>query len=334
MNLRSLTSGIATAAVGAAAAFGIYQRFSNPPAQTPPAASTGVAATAGVTPPAVANAAVATGAAALEGATAPRLPLDAEGHLAHVRGVRDFFDYFLTARSQLSDTALDARVKAAIHTQLARKPAEAEATQLWARYDAYLSALDKLKTNDKTEPPAAATLDFDAIARSIDQRAQLASEKLGEWADVFFKDDLAEQRYALARARIMADTSLSAAEKVSRLEALEQSLPAARREALARERRDDAVRQGIQQALQQGDSPEAARAAAAQFGPQAAERAAHFAQEERDFRDRYAQYAGQRKQIDAQSLAPEDRERQLTQLRQQYFSDPANARRAAAFDGS
>jgi lipase chaperone LimK len=334
VNLRAIGWGVAAVAVGAAAAFGIYQRAGNAPANTAPAAAAS-ASMQGVTPPSLTGASATGGvAAALEGTTAPRLPLDARGNLLRVHEVRDFFDYFLTARSQLGDAALNAQVSSALHAQLAGKPAEAEATQLWERYRAYLDAVDKLPANDKTEAPAAATLDFDSIARSIDQRARLASEKLGEWANVFFADEFSEQRYSLARARIMADTSLSAAEKVSQLEALEQSLPAARREAMARERRDDTARQNLQQALQQGGSPEAARAAAQQFGPEAAERAANFAQEERDWRDRYAQYATQRAQIDAQHLAPEDRERQLAQLRQQYFSNPADARRAAAFDGS
>ncbi|MGV2291663.1 lipase secretion chaperone [Trinickia sp. YCB016] len=334
MNLRAITWGVAAVAVGAAAAFGIYQRAGNTPANPAPAAAAS-ASMQGVTPPSITGASAASvAAAALEGTTAPRLPLDAQGHLARVRDVRDFFDYFLTARSQLGDAALNAQVSAALHAQLAGKPAEGEATQLWERYRAYLDAVDQMPANDKTEPPSAASLDFDSIARSIDQRARLASDKLGEWANVFFADEFSEQRYSLARVRIMADTSLSAAEKARQLEALEQSLPAAKREALAREHRDDAARQNLQQALQQGGSPEAARAAAQAFGPEAAERAANFAQEERDWRDRYAQYATQRAQIDAQHLAPEDRERQLAQLRQQYFSNPGDARRAAAFDGS
>jgi lipase chaperone LimK len=333
MNLRALTWSIAAISVGVVAAFGIHQRVGHAPANTTNVPTTSATVT-GAVPPAMTRAPEASGPSALAGTTAPQLPLDSQGNLRRVSEVRDFFDYFLTARSQLSDTALYAQVTATIHAQLAGKPAESETVQLWEHYRAYLEALDALPANDKTEAPAAATLDFDSIAKSIDQRERLASSKLGEWANVFFADEFSEQRYSLARARIMADTSLSAAQKASQLEALDQTLPPAKREALAREHRADAARHNVQQALQQGSSPETVHAAAEQFGPEAAERAARFAQDERDWRERYTQYATQRAQIDAQNLAPEDRERQVTQLRQQFFSNPAEARRAAAFDGS
>src|SRR5690349_12901704 len=54
----------------------------------------------------------------LAGSSAPRLPLDAGGHLAKSRAVRDFFDYCLSARSDLSATALDALVVREIAAQL------------------------------------------------------------------------------------------------------------------------------------------------------------------------------------------------------------------------
>jgi lipase chaperone LimK len=329
MNLRTTVWGVTALALGAAAAFGVYQWRASAPTSAMDTAIPHVA------PPGLSATATAEGIpAALQGTTAPPLPLDEKGHLRRAREVRDFFDYFLTARNQLSDAALDAQVMAAIHAQTAGKPAQDEAAHLWERYRAYLAALDMLPTNNEAEAPAATTHDFDSIEHAIAQRAQLASAQLGEWAEVFFADEWSEQRYFLARARLMADTALSAAEKVHRLDRLEQNLPAAKRKAMAREQREDSARKDLQQALQQDGSPEAAQAAAQQFGPQAVERAARFAAQERDWRERYAQYAAQRAQIDAQNLAPEDHQRQLTQLRQQYFSDPGDARRAAAFDGS
>ncbi|MET5115747.1 lipase chaperone, partial [Burkholderia pseudomallei] len=76
--------------------------------------------------------------ASLAGASAPRLPLDAHGHLAKARAVRDFCDYCLSAQSELSAQALDAHVTREIAAQLDGTLAQGEALDDWKRYRAYL----------------------------------------------------------------------------------------------------------------------------------------------------------------------------------------------------
>jgi len=332
MDARSAGWWFAAVAVSSAAVYTVWHGFQRLPDASPLQAHAAASPAPALFAPA-GDAATAALPPTLQGTNAPRLPLDSRGGLARERAVRDFFDYFLTAQGQTSEPGLDALVEGTIRAQVGGKPAEAEATQLWQRYRAYLAALDKPPGGDTQPATAPEAIDFDAIARMLDQRAQLAQQHLGPWADLFFGDESREQRYAMARARILGDASLSAADKESRLHALEQSLPADQREALQRERREDAARQDMQKVLAQGGSPEQMRAAAAQFGPEAAERAAQIAGQERDWHHRYADYAAQRKQIDAQGLAPDDRQRQLTMLRQQFFPNPADARRAGAFDG-
>ena len=268
----------------------------------------------------------------LQGTSAPPLPLDGGGRLLRVRAVRDFYDYFLIAQNQLQPAALDGLVNAAIRAQLNGKPAAAEAAQLWQRYRDYLAALEKLSGNG-TQVPTESSMDLDAISRTLDQQAQLAAQYLGEWQTAFFGDELNQQRFALAKVRIDSDNSLSAAEKARRKLALEQSLPAAERQALERSRREEASIQGLQQALQQGDSPEKMQALAQQLGPEVAASAQQFAQQEREWKSRYQQYAEQAAQLKTQQLAPQDRVQLLAQLRRQLFASPGDALRAEAHYG-
>ena len=78
----------------------------------------------------------------LAGSSAPRLPLDAGGHLAKSHAVRDFFDYCLTAQSDLSAPALDAFVVREIAAQLDGTVAQVEALlpRVWEVAEAIMAA--------------------------------------------------------------------------------------------------------------------------------------------------------------------------------------------------
>ena len=272
----------------------------------------------------------------LAGSSAPRLGVDARGNLIRSAGVREFFDYFLLAQHQVDAATLDRFVQREIALQLgATSHAAGEARRLWTQYRAYLTAIDQLR------PPAAATtanaasgLDLAALQWTLDQRAALATQYLGEWAEPFFGAQARQQRFGLTQLRIANDSSLSDAEKKRRLAELEQTLPAEQREALDRQRRQSEATDALQNMLQSGASPEAMRAAAAQqFGPAAAERMAKTAAAEQAWHQRYNEYAAQRAQIVSQNLAPSDQQTQIDALRQRYFPNPADALRAKSLDG-
>lgn len=158
----------------------------------------------------------------LAGSTAPRLLLDASGHLARLSAVRDFFDYFLTAQNDLIPAALDELVIREIARQLHGTFAQVEAQSVWKRYRAYFSELAKLPdmcmvVGDK--------LDLVAIQRALDQRASLAVRTLGDWSKPFFGAEQQRQDYDLERLNIFGDHVLTDQQKKERLLALEQTLP-------------------------------------------------------------------------------------------------------------
>ena len=270
--------------------------------------------------------------ASLAGTDIPALPVDAGGHLAHTRQVREFFDYYLTAQHETAPSTLDLMVKDSIATQLGRKPAAAEAVDLWQRYRAYLAAIAQLPA--PAGQPGKGP-DIEAIAQSLDQRMQLADRYLGQggWSDVFFGDQLKLQRNDLERLRIHADASLSDDEKAARLARLDGQLSPEERALRERSRQQDAAIADVMALQSQGASVDAIRAQVAQtMGQDAADRAVQMEQSRQAWQTRYAQYAQQREQIDQQALPSSQHDALIAQLRQRFFSTTAELTRAAAFD--
>ncbi|MCA3875237.1 MAG: lipase secretion chaperone, partial [Burkholderia sp.] len=258
----------------------------------------------------------------------PRLPLDAGGHLAKSRAVRDFFDYCLTAQSDLSAAALDAFVVREIAAQLDGTVAQVEALDVWHRYRAYLDALAKLR-----DAGAVDKSDLGALQLGLDQRASIAYRTLGDWSQPFFGAEQWRQRYDLARLKITQDRSLTDAQKAERLAALEQQMPADERAAQARVDRQRAAIDQIAQLQKSGATPDAMRAQLTQtLGPEAAARVAQMQQDDATWQSRYADYAAQRAQIASAGLSPQDRDAQIAALRQRVFTKPGEAVRAASLD--
>ncbi|HHL4079814.1 lipase secretion chaperone [Burkholderia sola] len=294
-------------------------------ADVPDAAATGGVAAAAPQPAVPASAGLPT---SLAGSSAPRLPLGAGGHLAKSRAVRDFFDYCLTAQSDLSAAALDAFVVREIAAQLDGSVAQAEALDVWRRYRAYLDALAKL-----SDAGAVDKADLGALQLALDQRASIAYRTLGDWSQPFFGAEQWRQRYDLARLKIAQDRSLTDAQKAERLAALEQQMPADERAARQQVDRQRAAIDQIAQLQKRGATPDAMRAQLTQtLGPEAAARVAQMQQDDASWQSRYSDYAAQREQIESAGLSPQDRDAHIAALQQRVFTKPGEAVRAASLD--
>ncbi|AWV03544.1 lipase secretion chaperone [Burkholderia sp. JP2-270] len=302
-----------------------WHRGTGSAGEPPEAAAVGGVAAA---PPQAAALASAGLPSSLAGSSAPRLPLDAGGHLAKVRAVRDFFDYCLTAQSDLSAVALDALVVREIAAQLDATAAQADALDVWRRYRAYLDALAKLR-----DAGAVDKSDLGALQLALDQRASIAYRTLGDWSQPFFGAEQWRQRYDLARLKVAQDRTLTDAQKAERLAALEQQMPADERAAQQRVDRQRAAIDQIAQLQKSGATPDAMRAQLTQtLGPEAAARVAQMQQDDASWQSRYADYAAQRAQIESAGLSPKNRDAQIAALQQRVFTKPGEAVRAASLD--
>jgi lipase chaperone LimK len=268
--------------------------------------------------------------ASLAGSSVPRLPVGEGGHLLKTRAVRDFFDYLLTAQDEISPAALDRLVSRQIAAQLDGTPAQAEALDVWRRYGLYQDGLSHLPAVPASPD---GKLNFDAVQLSLDQRTALASRTMGEWDTPFFGAERQHQQLDLERMRIAADSSLSEAQKQARIEALEQQLPPEERAAREKTRRQQQAIDAVAVLQKGGASADAMRAQMTQtLGPEAAARVAQMQKDEDAWQAKYAAYAAQRAQIDAQGLSPADHDARVAQLRQQVFPNPGDALRAASLD--
>ncbi|WGS46756.1 lipase secretion chaperone [Burkholderia sp. JSH-S8] len=302
---------------------GAAVRHDAAPASAPALAPGGAAA---ALPPDAASAGLPS---SLAGSSAPRLPLDPSGHLAKARAVRDFFDYCLSAQSDLSTAALDALVAREVAAQLDGTVAQVEALDVWHRYRTYLAELAKL--------PAAGGVadksDIGAVELALDQRASIARRALGEWNEPFFGAEQWRQRYDLARLKIAQDRTLTDAQKAERLAALDQQLPPDARAERQRVAQQQAAIAQIAQLQKSGATPDAMRAQLTQtLGPEVAERVARMQQDDDAWQRRYADYAAQRAQIVALGLTPQERDAEIAALRQRVFTKPGDAVRAASLD--
>jgi lipase chaperone LimK len=335
---------VSFAVVGVAAAAALW--YFNAPAGAPRAGAQSAASAAVVLPMRAVQSGSAVAATtsatplpvSLAGTTPPRLPLDAHGKLRKTRGVRDFFDYFLTAQNEMPASALDTLVRRQIAAQLDGTAAQPEALDVWQRYQSYRATLARLAP--LATPPATGDAssqsegELDAMQASLDERASVASRTLGaDWNEAFFGADWRRAHNMIERLRILRDPTLTADQKAARLQALDESLPVAERTAIDRAKHARESVDAVAKLERQGLPIDQLRAQATQaLGPQAAERIVQMQQSDVAWRAKYADYASQRARIDAMGLPATERDAQLAQLRERTFANSADRLRAASLD--
>ena len=166
---------------------------------------------------------------------APTFLIDENGHLVINRGLRNVYDYFLSAISDEPVEILVARIRAYIEHVLKGKPAAAEAEHILDGYIAYKKALIGVQVpapTDKTK------LDIPAIRAEMDQVAALRTQFLSpEVIQAFFGDDDAYDRFTMARIELSQNKNLSAADRARQIDAMEEQLP-------------DSIKQGLKTAKQ------------------------------------------------------------------------------------
>ncbi len=247
------------------------------------------------------------------------LLVDGYGHFLPSPSALALFDYFLAASGEQSEAQLRWRIIAEIEARLSPEAAF-DATLLLDTYLDFREALRYLAQS--SEAPA-------RLAQRWQSIGQLRREFFGEdGAEVLFGE--AEQVISLdlERRRIHLDTTITTADKLGQLQALNEALPpairAARQSANAPARSYAAVNTLRSQG---GDDGEIFALRASDFGNAAAQRLATLDKQQEEWRQRLDNYHAARNQAMKQASNGD-----FSALRAIHFDDVNERRRVRALD--
>ena len=243
--------------------------------------------------------------------------------------LRDLFDYYLTA---LGEAPLDELVRH-IRGALSELPEDAR-QQAEAALRDYLSY--RLEVGDLEAP-----MDGAGDAPTPDQMAarlaavrELRRETMGDRvSETFFAREEALNDYALARARIQADESLSSKEREQRLAEAESRLPESMRESRQASRQYRDYRERVAELEANNANSETIDALRAQqFGEKGAERLAELDQQREDWNRRVSRYRDDLAALRRQDISDQDFQAEREVLRERYFDGEGERTRIRALD--
>ncbi|HEX6591176.1 MAG TPA: lipase secretion chaperone, partial [Moraxellaceae bacterium] len=244
---------------------------------------------------------------------------DAAGHLQATAGLRQCFDYFLSAVGEESPEILMARIRTQLRNSL-REPALGEAEKVLAGYVAYLRGVADIEKRQASSAPG--QWDLEKVRQQMQQVQALRRMYLSpEVIAAFFDEDDAYDRYTLARLELLQDRNLPAAARARQLAVLDQQLPAALRDSLKTVNQYTDLRTLTEDWKKRGGSAGELRQIRSNLvGEEATTRLEALDQENAAWDGRMAAWYGQRDALlKNSSLSTQDRDRQLEELRRSHF---------------
>ncbi|RMJ06156.1 Lipase chaperone [Marinobacter litoralis] len=253
--------------------------------------------------------------------------VDMNGNLVLDRQLRRFLDFFIgLAPGRQYEAAMRQRMQAVMAAKGVPESVQHEVFDILDRYLAYREAAEQME-------PDAGTSSADIFA-AFDIVYGLRREYLGsDVAEGFYGVEERRLRLALERQRVMADDSLSDAEKSRALAQIDQNLPEHVRRSKETSEAVVSTVFRVQELREAGASEAEVRALRLErYGAEATARLEAVDRERQQWQKRLADYQ-QRKQAVMQSegLAPQDRTEALRLLRESMF-EGHELRRIRALD--
>lgn len=257
---------------------------------------------------------------------------DAAGHLQATPGLRQCFDYFLSAVGEESPETLMARIRAQLRSRL-QEPALGEAEKVLAGYVAYLRGVADIEKRQTSSTPG--QWDLEKVRQQMQQvqalrRMYLAPDVIA----AFFDEDDAYDRYTLARLELLQNRNLPAAARARQLATLDQQLPASLRDSLKTVNQYTDLRTLTEDWKKRGGSADELRQIRSNLvGEEATTRLEALDQENSAWDTRMAAWYGQRDAVLKNAgLSAQDRDRQLEELRRSHFGNEAERLRVQALE--
>lgn len=241
-----------------------------------------------------------------------------KAQLVATRGLRRFYDYFLSALGEEESETIDARVEAYILNNTPQ-PAANEAIKLYYQYQTYLKQVAAIQS--QSNKPANS---IEAIEKQQEQvktvRSQLFTPKVEA---AFFSTEDQLQAYNKQMLKIAQDKSLSNAEKQQAKQRYLQNLP----DSLTKKQAEQQA--NLQQLMTRTEQMKKRGANEQQLlemrtelvGIEAAHRLAELDKQTQDFDRRFESYQQQKRQITASNASPSEKQQQIAALEKRLFSD-------------
>ncbi len=252
-----------------------------------------------------------------------QLRVDAQGNLMVDLGVKDFFDYFLSAVGEVSlEQAIEQINQQA---QLRVPPNAVEQTlQLLESYLAYQHAMQDMMASPI---PPEKQQDYgyysEVMSQTFEQLKSLRRQYLSpEAADAFFALEETYSQFAVASMQIRADKTLTEAEKQAKIQQLENTMPTQMRVAQEEARLTAELATQARQLYDQGTNKAEIRSLLSmQYDEQTvSDMLAHY-DREAQWTQRLEHYTALKTQLDEAGLPASEHARQLDTLRGQYFRE-------------
>lgn len=259
--------------------------------------------------------------ASLEGTDVPDgLLVDGNGNLIISTSLRDVFDYFLSTLGEEDIDTIVARLRAYIAHQLPASAA-AEANRILDNYLAFRESLvDLVPAGGQINEQ----LDIQAVRQQQDAiRAQRQQFLSADVEQAFYAAEDQWNDFGLDRLAVLQDESLSTEQRAERLSELRESLPGELQADVDAVLRYQDLQALTAQLEQEGGTDADLRLLREQVvGPEAADRLEAVEAQRAQFQTRINQWLAQRDTLLAdENLALGDRQQQVSQLREQQFSE-------------
>lgn len=241
--------------------------------------------------------------------------VDADGRLIMSVGIKQMFNYFLSA---LGEESLE-QIKGRIAYYLQQNLPAAAAQQGWVllkRYLGYRRALADLPQKAPGQRGLA------SLRQTVQARAELRRSWMGQEAtQAFFGPETAYDHYMLDKMALMNDQELSAEERQQRLHELNKTLPLELRHMMQETMAPVRSMETVQTMRRQGASDAAVQAyREEQFGVEAAQRLKELDARRAAWQQRYDDYRRQRQAIVTAGLGESDQAQQIAALRKRLFA--------------
>jgi lipase chaperone LimK len=261
------------------------------------------------------------------------LRTDSAGNLQLSLGLRDYFDYFLSAADQ---AGLDAAVEAMLADARARlqEPALGQFIGVLGDYLDYkrasLALLERPLSAQQQAQPQEQLL---VLQQAFEQLAELRRGHFSSAAvQALFGAEEVYARYTLDNLALLARTDLSEQDKAQAQQRLREQLPAAMRTSEERQSQAQALQAQSDKLWQEGASEEQVRQfLTLTYDPVTVERLLNEQRNERAWQQRYAQYQQELASLQGNGLSPADRQQEQQRLRQRLFS-AADQHRVETYD--